>query len=132
MKLKLFIMCIVATISLCLVGCSSAPKEISVDASYAGKEVRVVVGGSLIVTLESNPTTGFKWELTRNTDHAVLELVDHRFEAPETTLVGVGGKEVWTFKTLKKGKSIISLEYRRPWKQGVKAAEAFVLIVVVK
>ena len=40
------------------------PEPILVDASYNGKEVEVPVGGSLIVTLESNPTTGFQWELT--------------------------------------------------------------------
>jgi len=132
MKSKLFIMCIVATLSLFLFACLSVPKEVFVDASYAGKEVIVAVGGSLMVTLESNPTTGFKWELARNTDNAVLELVDHKFEAPEITLVGAGGKEVWTFKALKRGKRIISIEYRRPWEQDVKVVETFILTVVVK
>lgn len=132
MKSKLFIMCIVATLSLFLFACSSAQKEVSVDALYAGKEIEVAVGGSLIVTLESNPTTGFKWELTRSTDDAVLELVDHKFEAPESTLVGAGGKEVWAFKALKKGNSIISMKYSRPWEKGIKAAKTFVLAVIVK
>lgn len=39
-----------------------ARKDVSVDDSYAGEEVEVAVGGSLIVHLKSEPTTGFKWE----------------------------------------------------------------------
>jgi len=132
MKSNLFIMCIVATLSLLLLACSSAQKEVSVDASYTGKEIEVAVGSSLIVTLESNPTTGFKWELTRGADDAVLELVDYKFEAPESTLIGAGGKEVWVFKALKKGRSIISMKYRRPWERSIKAAKTFVLEVIVK
>ncbi|MCK4963826.1 MAG: protease inhibitor I42 family protein, partial [Dehalococcoidia bacterium] len=38
----------------------------------------------------------------------------------------------WTFKALKKGTSEISMEYRRPWEQGVQPAETFVLTVLVK
>jgi len=42
--------------------------EVSVDASYDGKEVEITTGIALIVTLESNATTGFKWELTELTN----------------------------------------------------------------
>jgi len=111
--------------------------EESVDASFAGKEVEVAVGGSLIVTLESNPTTGFKWELTEVTDQTVLELVESKYEPgkearQEPPVPGAGGTEIWSFKALKKGETTISMEYSQPWEQGVKAAETFVLTVVVK
>jgi inhibitor of cysteine peptidase len=106
--------------------------DILVDGSYAGKEVEIVAGGSLTVTLESNPTTGFQWELAGISDEAVLELVDQEFVAPETALVGAGGKELWTFKALNEGVSEISMEYRRPWEQDVQPAETFILTVVVK
>ena len=142
--LKLFAALAAAALLLTSVACTSLPRatapggqiEVSVDASYTTTgfewELARNTDGSLIVTLESNPTTGFRWELTRNTNEAALELVDHKFEASKTTLLGAGGKEVWTFKTLKKGKSTIYMEYSRPWEQGVKAAETFVLTVVVE
>ena len=104
---------------------------VSVDASYDGKEVDVLVGRSLRVTLESNPTTGFQWELTESSDQTVLKQTDHEFKAPETALVGAGGHEVWTFEALKKGESTISMEYSRPW-ESVEPAETFVLTIVVK
>ncbi len=44
-------------------------EEVSVDASYDGKEVEITAEtGALIVTLESNPTTGFEWELVEITN----------------------------------------------------------------
>ena len=133
MKSKLVLICVILAISLCLFACSSAPKSVSVDASYSGKTVEVGIDGSVVVTLESNSSTGFSWELTKISDETVLKQVDQKYEghgagAPP----GAGGQEVWTFKALKKGTSSISMEYSRPWEGGEKAAETFNLTVVVK
>jgi len=104
---------------------------------HISQEVEVAVDGSLTVTLCSNPSTGFEWESARISNQTVLQQVDHKFEAPEYTgdgppPPGSPGKEVWTFKALKEGKSTISMEYSRPWEGGEKAAWTFVLTVVVK
>jgi inhibitor of cysteine peptidase len=134
MKSKLVLTCAIAAILLCLLACASAPQEVSVDASYSGKEVELGVGGSLIVTLESSPgSTGFEWELTKISDETVLQQVDQRYEPPEDEgMVGAPGKEIWTFKALKKGESSISMEYSQPWEGGTKAAETFELTVLVR
>ena len=133
MKSKLALTCAIVAISLCLVACSVAPSLVSVDASYSGQQVEVAVGGSVIVTLESNASTGFQWVLVSIGDETVLEKVANTYEAPEDTdMVGAPGKEIWTFKALKKGTSTISMEYSQPWENGTKAAETFNLIVVVK
>ena len=146
-------------------------EEVSVDASYDGKEVEIAVGNALIVTLESNATTGFKWELTELTsqleepapreeaeepgpepeqegpkptepvvvvpeelpEKTALKHVDNIYVPPEAKGVeGAGGKEVWTFHAEEKGISTISMEYRRPWEEGVEPAETFTLTVIVK
>ncbi len=109
--------------------------DILVDGSYAGKEVEIVAGGSLTVTLESNPTTGFQWVLVDNSDETALQQVGHEYVAYDNTdppLPGVGGIELWSFKTLMEGKSIISMEYSQPWEGGEQAAETFVMTVVVR
>jgi len=145
MKAKLILTCAMVAISLCLFACSPAPKQVSVEAScddfiklppeerVISKEVEVAVDGSLRVTLCSNPSTGFQWESVKITDQTVLEQVDHEFIPPEAKDVeGAAGKEVWTFKALKKGTSTISIDYSRPWEGGEKAAWKFALTVVVK
>ncbi len=133
MKSKLGLICAIVAISLCLVACSSAPSLVSVDASYSGQQVEIAVSGSLTVTLDSNASTGFQWVLVSIGDETVLEKTANTYEAPEDTgMVGAPGKEIWTFKALKKGTSTISMEYSRPWENGTQAAETFDLIVVVK
>lgn len=138
MKTRLIVLTsIIAVMLLCLFGCSPsgsvAPSEVSVDESHNGKKVEIAVAGTLTVTLESNPTTGFQWELASISDQAVLEKQSNTFEAPEDTgMVGAPGKEVWTFKALKKGSSIVSMEYRRPWEEDVEPDKTFTLSVVVE
>jgi len=107
----------------------------NVDASYAGQEVEVALGESLVLALESNRTTGFQWALVENSDQTALQHAGHKYVPYENTdppLPGVGGKELWTFKALKKGKSTISMEYSQPWEGGEKAAETFVMTVLVR
>ncbi|MFC2059385.1 protease inhibitor I42 family protein, partial [Chloroflexota bacterium] len=106
----------------------------SADASYSGKEVEVTAGSSFTVTLDSNATTGFQWELVDITDDTVLELSDQTYATPQPTdppMVGAGGKEVWTFKALSEGECTITMEYSQPWEGGTKAAETFTLTMFV-
>lgn len=111
------------------------PDKLSVDASHTGTTVEIAAGGSLTVTLDSNVTTGFQWQLVGNTDEAVLTLEDHQYQASEEAqagVVGAGGQEVWTFKAVGSGESTIDLEYSQPWEDGMNAVGTFVLTVVVE
>ena len=118
-------MCLMVAISLCLFACSPAKKQVSVEVpcddfmklQHISKEVEVAVDGSLTVTLCSNPTTGFLWsESAQISDQTILQQTDHKFVPPEAKgdmppPPGTSGKEIWTFKALKEGKSTISMEY---------------------
>jgi len=144
MKAKLILMCAMVAISLCLLACLPASKQVSVEVScddfmkrqHISKEVEVAVDGSLTVTLCSNPTTGFRWsESAQISDQTVLQQTDHKLVMPKSEPPpppGTPGQEVWTFKALKKGTSTISMEYSRPWEGGEKGEWTFVLTVVVK
>lgn len=132
MKLKLILIGAVATVLLTLTACPAAAQQVSVDDSYAGKEVKIGVGGSLTVALASNQTTGFQWELKEISDTSRLQKIDSKYEASTTGLLGAGGKEIWTFKALKAGRATINMEYSQPWEGGEKAASTFNLTVVMK
>ena len=142
MKSKLILVCIMVAISLCLFACLPTSKQASVEVScddfmklqHISQEVEVAVDGSLTITLCSNPTTGFQWvESAQISDQTVLQQTSHKFVPPEETgVAGAAGKEIWTFKALKKGTSTISMEYSRPWEGGEKGEWTFVLTVTVK
>ncbi len=139
MKLGLILTCTVLILLLCIPSCTTgASIEVSCDdfmqQKHISKEVTTAVGDSFTVTLCSNATTGFQWsESAQISDQTVVQQTGHELVAPDAKgLVGAPGKEVWTFKALKKGTSKISLEYSRPWEGGEKGEWTFNLTVVVK
>lgn len=118
-----------------LIASAEGNTPVSVDAAYDGKQVEVRAGGLLRVTLESNASTGFKWELKAISDQSVVSLVDNQYittASQNPPVVGAAGTEVWTFKALKAGTAAISMAYSRPWEGGEKGVETFNLTVVVK
>jgi inhibitor of cysteine peptidase len=144
MKAKLALICAVGVLSLFLFACAPAPKQASVEVScddfyqqnHISKEVAVAVGGTVTVTLCSNPSTGFIWsETAQISDQSVLQQTDHKLVMPESEPPpppGTPGQEVWTFQALNKGTSTVSMEYSRPWEGGEKGEWTFQLTVTVK
>jgi inhibitor of cysteine peptidase len=108
---------------------SSVPQVMEVTAEDAGTTVELVTKDEVVITLDSNVTTGFAWTLARAPDPEVLELVDTTYVEPETELVGAGGQEVWTFRAAGTGSTDLELSYERP--SGETAGEPFTLNVVV-
>ena len=143
MKLKLILICAVVAVSVSLLACSAPVKQASVEVSCddfykqaaISREVKVPADSSLTVTLCSNPTTGFQWEEAQISDQTVLQETGHKFVSPESEPPpppGTPGQEVWTFQTLKKGTSTISIDYSRPWEGGEKGTWKFSLTMIVE
>jgi inhibitor of cysteine peptidase len=133
MKSKWLLMGVITvSIVTLMTACSKIPNRVSVNESSNGKQVEVAVNGTITVTLDSNATTGYSWQLSGISDSSVLEKLNNVYDAPTGGLMGAGGKEVWTFKTLADGKATLSMEYDQPWAGGQKNAKSFDLIVVVK
>jgi predicted secreted protein len=132
MKSKWVLIGLVITVLLTITACSSPVKQVSVDEASSGKQVEIAVNGSLTVTLESNITTGYSWELKEISDTTVLQKTDNKYVAPTSDLIGAGGRDVWNFKTLKAGKTTLSMEYSQPWAGGQKSAQSFTLTIIVK
>jgi predicted secreted protein len=88
--------------------------------------IRARLNEPFTITLDSNPTTGYKWYA--DYDYYLLSLEDERFEkeTSETlAALGAGGRSVFTFKPLKPGKTTVSLVYRRPWENIVADARTY-------
>jgi len=112
--------------------------EVSIDefeqAKNVTRDVVVAEGGTLTLTLGSNPTTGFSWpEDAEVADPAVLLQTGSEMQPAQAQgMVGAPGAQVWTFKALKKGATTVSLDYSRPWEGGEKGVWTFELTVAVK
>jgi inhibitor of cysteine peptidase len=75
-------------------------------------EMKVRMGEPFEVSLDSNPTTGHSWE--PSFDPHQLSLKDSVY-TPSSILVGAGGRETFTFISLKRGNIDLKMRYRRPW-----------------
>jgi inhibitor of cysteine peptidase len=71
-----------------------------------------------LITLASNPTTGFQWTVI-NYDQTFLQLTAKQYIAPHTSLMGAGGRMQFGFKLIAgktyPTKTTIVFKYSRPW-----------------
>ena len=77
------------------------PGEVRLTDADNGATVKLALGGTLTITLESNPSTGFSWSLA-GLAGPELELVGEPLYVPPvstTPIVGAPGTQVFTFRT---------------------------------
>lgn len=108
-------------------------KETATDRTGSRTEpIEVAVGKEFSITLKSNPTTGYHWELAGQPDEAVIKVAGNEYKGPETKLVGAGGQEVWTFNAAGKGEAVIKMKYVRPWEKDIPPIQTATFKVIVK
>lgn len=100
--------------------------------SDPGKQGEVAAGGTFVLVLESNRTTGYHWERSAPDDAAIVKFTGTEYREPETALVGAGGKEVLRFEAVGKGTTEIVLKYARPWEKDVPPAKTVTFRVRVE
>ena len=93
--------------------------------------IKVKAGQRFTIRMESNPTTGYGWQLSKALDEKVVQLVTNAYIPPESKLMGAGGHEAWTFKAIGAGATDISMQYVRPWDKD-QPAKTNVYTVIVK
>lgn len=103
-----------------------------VQEGATAEQIETTVGQTFSVTLDSNPTTGYKWQLAKPLDEGILKLVGSEYKKPATKLVGAGGKEIWVFKATAKGRTSIRLKYVRSWEKGVQPVKEAAFTVIVR
>ena len=113
-------------------GAGCAASVVLLDGGDSGSEVQVGIGQTLDVKLESNPSTGYSWQVVEVPD--VLEQVGEAAFATEADgdVVGAAGTETLQFTALGAGTGTLLLEYRRPWETDAAAEEVFEITVTVK
>jgi inhibitor of cysteine peptidase len=132
--MKLLLPAALAAVALAVTACSSnpaadtwnrAPIVRNSDASIDGRSEIVKRGDTIAVHLDANPSTGYRWELTRLAGASVVQvgLADYQ---PETSAgvprVGAPGHATFRFRAMQPGTSSIDLAYRRPFEPDVAPA----------
>lgn len=123
-RMKLFIVVLISLILLLsLFSCSS--KNIEIGENDNGKTINCSTGQKIIITLDSNPSTGYSWYISGNSKTSNLELISQDFKQKEAQKLGAGGKQLFTFKAIQKGEATLILEYKREWEKDTPPEKTF-------
>ena len=109
--------------------------EVLLGAEDRGGQVEVDVGQVLVLTLESNPTTGFRWEVLEAKDSVLRQKGEAEFRLVselDPPPLGAGGVEIFRFEAVEAGETRLELVYHRPWEEDVEPVERFSIQVIVR
>lgn len=125
---------VLGTLPFAACGSDAEPAEgsrtLELTAADAGSALTLHPGDEVVVTLESNVTTGFAWTLDTRPASEILDVVHSEYVAPETDLVGAGGEEIWRFVATGEGTTELEMRYARS--SGETSGTPFDLTVVVQ
>jgi inhibitor of cysteine peptidase len=90
-----------------------------------GRRVTVAQGDTLVVTLASNPTTGYEWRIAKDDPEHLKPLGKPEFIGPQNRRVGAGGKQVFRFQAQSPGTTVVELHYLRPFEKDKPPARTY-------
>jgi inhibitor of cysteine peptidase len=104
--------------------------EVKISASQSGGSVRVRVGDDLVVSLDENPTTGFRWA-TETSGEPVLASIVSSYEPSAGGGMGGGGQRTFRFRAVAAGQAHLRLVLRQEWQPDI-ATEQFEIQIDVE
>jgi len=106
--------------ALLLVACGQDNDD-SASTYRTGESVAVDVGQHFAIELDSNPTTGYSWQLSAPPGSQV-SLIDEDYTPSGPQNAGSGGVQRFTFEASATGTTSLAFAYVRPWETGVAPA----------
>jgi C1A family cysteine protease/predicted secreted protein len=121
--------------------------EVRLSAQDDSRQIELHEGQVLVISLESNPSTGYLWEveeaddrILRQTGKIEYEQCPEPIEGPQlphypssilhsTRLLGAPSKQILRFEAVAAGQTDLRLVYHRPWEKDIKPARTFSLQV---
>jgi inhibitor of cysteine peptidase len=87
---------------------------ITLTAGDNGKTIELKAGDTLVIRLDENPTTGYRWAVERGGE-GFFEPPRAEFIQNPDALTGAGGSRIFTFHALKPGKTSLAFKLWRAW-----------------
>ncbi|MGB8220848.1 MAG: protease inhibitor I42 family protein [Methanoregula sp.] len=106
-------------------------EHVTIDESQNGATVYVNRTSDIMLKLNENPTTGYRWNLTATPG---LVIVNDTFDPSNTTgkLVGSGGTRLWEMNAAGTGTQTINAVYMRSWEPVTGNETTFAMTVIVQ
>lgn len=109
-----------------LTACASQPKQNITVEEQSECPLQLTNGQNLILTLPSNPTTGYRWAIQDSAGGVLRKISPEVYSNSESNgLVGNGGQSTWRFQAFASGTGRLLLTYQQPWEPEVAPVNAF-------
>ncbi len=102
-----------------------APLAVRLDEHSASAPVTVERNQTLVVTLEANVTTGYRWETVAGFTPVLTQIgtADYIARSAEPPVAGAPGDMTFRFRAQSPGTITLEFAYRRPFEANVAAAK---------
>jgi inhibitor of cysteine peptidase len=110
-------------------GIGSAVPDLQFQTKDDGTAANIPVGRRFQISLEENPTTGYRW-LDPEFDKACLRLESADYVAHQGGAIGGGGIRQFEFSVTGQCRTTIHLVYKRPWEPNAAPQKTFALTVI--
>ncbi|VVM73683.1 hypothetical protein PS645_01896 [Pseudomonas fluorescens] len=109
-----------------LAGCASPSKQNLTVEKQSACPLKMRNGQNLILTLPSNPTTGYRWAIQDSAGGVLHALGPEVYRNPEDAgVVGAAGVSTWRFQAFASGNGRLRLTSQQPWAPEVLPVETF-------
>lgn len=117
--------CLLPLSLLMLGACASTPPSSLSVSDDRVCPLSLNVGQTLIVSLPSNPATGYRWQLREASSELLKSLGPEVFSTQDSNLIGGEGLSTWRFMALEAGQGQLLLAYQRPWEADAEPTDLF-------
>jgi inhibitor of cysteine peptidase len=109
-----------------LAACTTQPKQNLTVEKQSACPAKLHNGQTLILSLPSNPTTGYRWAIQDSAGGVLRALGPEVYSNPEDAgIVGAAGVSTWRFQAFANGSGRLRLTSQQPWAPEVLPVETF-------
>ncbi|MGC2108095.1 MAG: protease inhibitor I42 family protein [Candidatus Korobacteraceae bacterium] len=110
----------------------SSPPPVTATDQDNGKDIDLTTGGTLVVKLKSNPSTGYSWTVAGDPSPLRLQKSTYVKNSQSSKVAGAPGMQVLRFTASSAGMTNLTLVYRRSWEYNVPPAKSLSVRVNVR
>lgn len=103
----------------------STSSEVVITDQDNGKDIDLPAGDTLVLRLESNPSTGFGWAIKGDPSPLKLVKSSTKKNGQNSHVVGAPVTQEFRLRAASAGMASLTLDYRRPWEHDVAPVKTF-------
>ncbi|MFI8335539.1 protease inhibitor I42 family protein [Pseudomonas taetrolens] len=109
-----------------LAACAHEPAHNMTVEEQSDCPMQLHTGQNLILSLPSNPTTGYRWAIQDSAGGVLRNLGPEVYTSSDNgQLLGSGGQSTWRFRAFAAGNGRLRLTYQQPWEPEAEPAQVF-------